>query len=250
MNSIVSEKARIGRNCRIGDFVKIHDNVTLGDDCIIEDFCILGYPCPAAKQPLLAIGPNSHIRSHSVFYEGSEFGEGLSTGSHVTVRENITAGEGLRIGTKSDIQGYTTFGRYVMIHSQVHVAKEATIGDFVWLFPRVTFTDDPLPPSFLQEGITIDEMAVVAANALLLPGIRIGAGAFIGAGSVVKTDVPPVTVVHGNPAKPACRLRDLNLLRDNAGYPWSDHFHKRYPEAAQKLLHETGERIRALMQLS
>ena len=55
--------------------------------------------------------------------------------------------------------------------------------------------------SFVTEPITIDTHAWVAARAIILKGVHIGEGAVIGAGSVVSRDVPPWTVVTGNPAK-------------------------------------------------
>jgi putative colanic acid biosynthesis acetyltransferase WcaF len=49
--------------------------------------------------------------------------------------------------------------------------------------------------------ITIEEGAWVAANSLLLPGVTVGANAIVAAGSVVTKDVPPATIVGGNPAR-------------------------------------------------
>ncbi len=249
MTRIVSPQARIGANCRIGDFVKIYDGVILGDDCVVEDHCILGLPCDGAAGDPLVIGDGAVIRSHCVFNQGSVFGSRLETGSMATVRERTQAGDGLRIGTKSDLQGYNSFGDYVMIHSFVQVAQHARVGDFVWLYPRVSFTDDPMPPSFLKQGVVVEEMAVIAVKALLMPGVTVGAGAFVSADSLVKNDVPPVTVVAGNPARVVCPLRDLNRLPYDAGYPWHDHFAERYPPEARGKLHEVGERVRRLMNL-
>jgi len=50
-------------------------------------------------------------------------------------------------------------------------------------------------------GITLEDGAFVGAGSILLPGVRIGRGAYVAAGSVVATDVPPGTLVAGNPAR-------------------------------------------------
>ena len=47
----------------------------------------------------------------------------------------------------------------------------------------------------------IEDKAWIGINSTILPGVRIGYGAIVGAGSVVTKDVPPMTVVAGNPAK-------------------------------------------------
>jgi acetyltransferase-like isoleucine patch superfamily enzyme len=50
-------------------------------------------------------------------------------------------------------------------------------------------------------GVTIEDDVYIGACALILPGITIGHGAVVAAGSVVTTSVPPLTLVQGNPAK-------------------------------------------------
>jgi acetyltransferase-like isoleucine patch superfamily enzyme len=53
-----------------------------------------------------------------------------------------------------------------------------------------------------QLGITIDDDVFIGPGAIVLPGVSIGKGAVVTAGSVVSTSVPPMTVVQGNPARP------------------------------------------------
>jgi len=50
-------------------------------------------------------------------------------------------------------------------------------------------------------GPTIEAGSSIGANATILPGIRVGKGAIVGAGAVVTKDVPPRTIVTGVPAK-------------------------------------------------
>jgi acetyltransferase-like isoleucine patch superfamily enzyme len=52
-----------------------------------------------------------------------------------------------------------------------------------------------------QRGVTIKEDVYLGACAVILPGVTIGKGAIVAAGSVVTASVPPMTVVQGNPAK-------------------------------------------------
>ncbi|HYF03951.1 MAG TPA: N-acetyltransferase [Patescibacteria group bacterium] len=228
--NIISKNAKIGQNVKIGNFTTIHDNVEIGDNCVIEDNCILGYPTKLAKENKLIIGSDSYIRSHSIFYEGSKFGRKLVTGHGVLVRENTHAGSHLQIGTNADIEGDCIIGNYVKMHTEVHIAKDSVIGDFVWFFPRVQFTNDPFPPSNICEGITIKDMAVIATNSLLLPGITIGMGSFVAAASVVRSNVPDIYCVAGDPARIFARVDKFFSVKHGLRYPWAQYFKSIYPE--------------------
>ena len=150
----------------------------------------------------------------------------------VTLREGLEVGENLRVGTLGDLQGDARIGDFNRFHSNVFVPKYCTLGDFVWLFPHVVLTNDPHPPSDVQVGATIEDFTVIAAGAVVLPGLRIGEGAVVSAGSVVTRDVAPGDLVLGAPAK---RVRSASELRlrhrsDVAAYPWREHFSRGYPD--------------------
>lgn len=234
--ALVSDKAKIGKNVTIGAFTTIHDNVEIGDDTIIESYCDIGYSTPRAEGRPLIINNGARIRSHSIFYEGSNFGACLVTGHRVTVREGTNAGLNLQIGTLTDIQGNCSIGDYVRFHSGVFVSQHSVIGNFVWLFPHVVLTEDPHPPSNVLIGVTIEDFAAIAAASVLLPGVRIGKGALVGAGSLVSADVEPSMVVFGVPAKPVCETSKIKLKdgTNRPAYPWTTHFHRGYPEEVVK----------------
>jgi len=229
--AIVSSKARIGKNVKIGAFTTLYDNVVIGDNSVIEGYCELGVENHLSEGINLIIGKNSHIRSHSIFYEGSTFGDDLTTGHRVTVREKTIAGLNLQIGTLSDIQGHCTIGNYVRLHSNVHVGQNSKIRNFVWLFPYVVLTNDPHPPSNVIQGVTIEDFAVICAMSTILPGVTIKKGALIGAGTLLSRDAEKGMVYTGNPGKkvgPAERIKLKDGSKKSA-YPWANHFHRGYP---------------------
>jgi acetyltransferase-like isoleucine patch superfamily enzyme len=230
--ALVSPQARLGRNVTIGPFSIVHDNVEVGDDSIIESHCEIGYPTPRADGKVLTIGPNARIRSHSVFYEGSTFGPKLVTGHRVTAREGTVAGECLQLGTLCDIQGTCTIGDHVRFHSNVHIGQLSRIGSFVWIFPYVVLTNDPHPPSNHLVGVQVEDYAAIATMSVILPGVRIGRGALVGAHALVDKDVPADTVVAGSPAHVICATSRIKLKdgTDRPAYPWTTHFHSGYPE--------------------
>lgn len=231
-HAIVDPQARIAGEVDIGPFSIVHAGVEIATGTRIGSFCEIGVPSPgaAAVEPL-SIGPHAHIRSHSVLYAGSRYGAGLETGHRVTLREGTRCGEGVRIGTLSDVQGDCVIGDYVRMHSSVFVAKGCEVRQFAWLLPRVVLTNDPTPPSNRHHGCIIDEYAVVAAAALILPGVTVGARALVAASACVGIDVPPGMVVMGVPARVIGEASTVRLrgTDDEPAYPWTRHFHRGYP---------------------
>jgi acyl-[acyl carrier protein]--UDP-N-acetylglucosamine O-acyltransferase len=229
--AIVSPKAKIGKDVTIGAFSIIHDNVQVGDSTEIGSHCEIGISTDLSDGSALKIGPNSKIRSHSIFYEGSSFGERLITGHRVTVREGSRAGINLQIGTLSDLQGDCQIGDYVRFHSNVHIGKKSIIGNFVWIFPYVVLTNDPTPPSSQLLGCEIGDYSAIATMSVILPGVKIGQHCLIGAHACVGKDVTDGMIAAGVPAKILGPTSNIKL-RDGSGisaYPWTNHFHRGYP---------------------
>lgn len=240
--AIVSNEAKIGSNVIIGPYSIIHKNVVIGDGTVIESHCDIGHPTHnCADASPLTIGKNSFIRSHSIFYDGSKFGDNLVTGHRVTVREKTNAGRNFQIGTLSDIQGHCEIGDFVKFHSNVHIGQHSTIKDYVWIFPYVVLTNDPHPPSDVMMGVTLEEYVAVATMSVILPGVTVKEGALVGAHSSVSRDVEPNTVVAGSPAKYICDTDKIKLKdgSNNSAYPWRRHFHRGYlPETVAQWIEE------------
>ena len=231
--AIISPHARMGTNVEVGPFTVIHDHVQIGSDTRIDGFCELGYPTRLADGLPLIIGCESIIRSHSVFYQGSSFGDGLMTGHQVTVREKTVAGKGFQIGTLGDIQGSCEIGHYVKTQSSVTIGQHSKIGNFVRMYPGVLLTNDPNPPSDVIQGVTLEDYVVVAVKVTLLPGVHIGKGCFITAHSLVGQDMPEDSLVSGSPAKRLCKASDMRMKNDVRvrAYPWRKRFVRGYPES-------------------
>ncbi len=238
-NVQISPKAKIGQNVKIGDNTVLYDNVRIGDNSIICNDCIIGEPnfdyyenleSNNYINPDTIIENNSFIRSHNIIYAGSSFGQGLSTGHRVTIRENTKMGNKCRIGTLSDIQGNSVFGDHCWLHSNVHIGQKSTLGNFVFVYPYVVFTNDPTPPSNICVGPTVGDYSQIAVFCVLLPGIKIGKHCLIGAGSIVGKDVDDYQLILGNPAKPIKDVREIKS-RDTgeSHYPWPYRFDRGMP---------------------
>jgi acyl-[acyl carrier protein]--UDP-N-acetylglucosamine O-acyltransferase len=104
--AIVGERVKLGSNVTVGAFTIIENETQIGDDSVIGSHCHIGYANSPQQAAKLMIGKRAVIRSHSVLYSGSVFGDDLTTGHRVTIREQTIANDGLQVGTLSDIQGH------------------------------------------------------------------------------------------------------------------------------------------------
>ncbi len=103
------------------------------------------------------------------------------------------------------IEGDVIVGDRVTIKCGVQLWSGTSIGNDVFIGPNATFTNDPFPRSRRYPekftGIFVESGASIGANATLLPGVRVGQDAMVGAGAVVTKDVPARAIVVGNPAR-------------------------------------------------
>lgn len=84
----------------------------------------------------------------------------------------------------------------------VFIPTHTEIGNEVFIGPNAVLTNDRYPPTGKPElkGPVLEDLAVIGANATILPGVCIGRGAAVAAGAVVTKDVPPGKMALGVPA--------------------------------------------------
>lgn len=160
------------------------------------------------------IGENCFIRSHSVIYERVRIGSKVQTGHAVLIREDTTIGGGTVVGTHAVIDGRAKIGENVSIQSGTYIPPESIVGNGVFLAPFVVITNDKYPASKRLLGVTIEDRAVIGANATLISGVTIGEGAVVASGAVVTRDVPPNKVVMGIPARVAMNRDEYDRKKE------------------------------------
>ena len=118
-----------------------------------------------------------------------------------------------KIGTFVEIQKRAKIGKNCKISSHTFICEGVIIEDEVFVGHNVTFINDLYPRATNRDGsmqtdddwvcikTVIKRGASIGSSATLLCGITVGENTIIGIGSVVTKDVPPNTIVAGNPAK-------------------------------------------------
>ncbi|MDO8503229.1 MAG: acyltransferase [bacterium] len=114
-------------------------------------------------------------------------------------------GSGCTIGAFVEIGKGAKIGKRVKIQAFAFIPEGVTIEDGVFIGPHVCFTNDKYPRATNRDWKVVRTLvckgASIGANSTIVCGVTIGEGAMVGAGSVVTRDVPPRTIVVGNPAK-------------------------------------------------
>ncbi len=111
-------------------------------------------------------------------------------GARLTIGRNVEINYGVLISAR----------RNVTIGDNVLIGNLSVISDTAFPGAGLAADDDPPRP------IEIGDDVWLAARVTVLPGAKIGRGAVIGAGSVVRGTIPPGTIAMGNPARPLVRL--------------------------------------------
>jgi acetyltransferase-like isoleucine patch superfamily enzyme len=127
-------------------------------------------------------------------------------------------GDETKIGAFVEIQKNSRVGRRCKISSHTFICEGVTIEDNVFVGHGVTFINDTFPRAATETGelqtekdwkvetTLIKKGASIGSGSTILSNVVVGEHALIGAGSVVTRDVPPHTVVAGNPARVLRRL--------------------------------------------
>ncbi len=140
----------------------------------------------------------------------SQIGEGTKVWINVQIRENASIGDNCILSKDVYVDHGVSIGHRCKIQNSVSVYHGVSIGDDVFVGPNVAFTNDRVPRAFNTDWkITptkIETGVSIGANSTIVCGVTIGEYAMVAAGSVVTRDVPPYTLVMGNPARSAGKI--------------------------------------------
>jgi len=216
--SVVRPGAVLGDRVTIHPHVVIDAGVEIGADTEVLPGSYIGRRPRAvgavARQPSfreeLRIGAGCAIGANAVIYYGAELGADCLIGDAASIREAVRIGERCVIGRSVALDREVEIGDGTVIMFACSIVSKSTVGKGVFIAQGVLTTNDNAlgADGWVEEriaGATIEDEARIGANVTFLPGVTVGRGAVVGAGSVVTRDVEAATTVVGNPARPLRR---------------------------------------------
>ncbi len=150
------------------------------------------------------IDPTANVSSDA------KIGSGTKVWINTQIRENTSIGKNCIISKDVYIDAGVTIGSGCKIQNSVSVYQGVTIENDVFVGPNVSFTNDKVPRAFNSDWkITktfVKKGVSLGANATIICGITLGEYSMVAAGSVVTKDVPPYSLVVGNPARVVAKI--------------------------------------------
>ncbi|HCO01211.1 MAG: acetyltransferase [Alteromonadaceae bacterium] len=144
------------------------------------------------KSELISISSNSHILGELLVF---------AHGGKIVVGKDCYVGEGSKIWSA----GHITIGNRVLISHNVNIFDSHThpirASERHEQFMNIASVGHPSSIDLNESPILIADDVWIGAMATILKGVTVGEGAIVGAAAVVTKDVPPWTIVAGNPAK-------------------------------------------------
>lgn len=197
-------------------------DIRIGKGKDIDENVILGYRSGRKiKDETLIIGDNAIIRSGSVIYAGTQIGDNFATGHNVVIREENKIGNNVSIWSNSGIDYGCIIGNNVRIHVGTFIGQFSIVEDDVFMAAGITFANDLCPPcTKCMKGPTIKKGVKIGINVSILPHVIIGEYSLIGSGSVVTKDIPPYSLVYGNPARVMKKVTDMKCKKGIIDRPY------------------------------
>ena len=182
--AIVSESAKLGDNITVEAYAIIHDSVVIGDDCHIESH--------AVTKPYVTMGKKNRVCSHAILGGvAQDISADTSKETWVNIGNNNLFRESSTVHRATSADKPTTIGSRCCFMVNSHVGHDCQVGNDVLLTPGVG----------LGGFVEVGDGAFFGGGSMVHQYIRIGALAMVGGLMGIARDVPPFSLVNGNPSR-------------------------------------------------
>lgn len=185
---VIGPAVRIGKSCSFrSQRLRIGESTQIGDENDIQPYA------------LFSIGNTSYIRGNAHIR-----GRAVSLGDEVFITSGFRVGGGGRNGPEACL---TIGDRCTMHNNFINVARPVTVGNDVGFSPETILITHGYWQSVLEgysanyAPITIHDWVILGMRVIVLPGVEIGEGTIVGAGSIVTKALPARSVAVGVPAR-------------------------------------------------
>ena len=194
-NLWVADGVEVPDSVHVGVNVVIHAGVVLGQEAHLEDGVVLGKvarPIRGSKSPTpqalpTVVGAGTVVSAYTVVNAGVSLGEDVFLGDHMLVREGATVGDGTSLGHASTIGRSAVLGRnvrgqgYTGISTDCVLEDDVFLGGYVILNAGIIMREDG--ETYVSNPVRLRRGCRIGSGANLLPGVEVGEGAVVGAGS-------------------------------------------------------------------
>jgi acetyltransferase-like isoleucine patch superfamily enzyme len=205
----------------------LHPGLVLAAECDVQDYAIVGKRPKSSSVATLGgqaaaratqVGQGVTIGAQAIVYEGCSLGDQVFVGDQASIRENCTIGSRSVIGRGAMLEFDVRLGQRVLVFTGSYLCEKTTVEDDVFIGACVASAAGKVisyrrPQIETQaEGPTIHRGARIGTGTILHPGVSIGSESVVALGAVVFEDVPPGTLVLGNPARAIARVSESEYL--------------------------------------
>ncbi|WP_158866171.1 acyltransferase [Leifsonia sp. AG29] len=176
-----------------------------------------GPAAPPAIAPTADVDPRAEVGDRTRVWHLAQVREGAVVGADCILGRGAYVGPGVRIGDNCKLQNYALVYEPAVLEDGVFVGPAAVFTNDV--FPRAVNPDGSLKSADDWEavGVTVRTGASIGARAVCIAPVVIGRWALVGAGSVVRSDVPDHALVAGVPARRIGWVGEAGLPLVSAG---------------------------------
>ncbi len=188
--AIISEKATLGKDVKIGPYCVIGDHVNIGDECVLHSHVAMEGHTDIGKNntffPFTSIG----LKTQDLKHQGGP--------TYLKIGDNNTFREYVSVHSSTFEHTLTSVGNYNLFLAYVHIAHECKIHN------HTIFSNN----ASVAGHVEVFDHALLAGFAGIHQFCKIGKHSMSGGLSKITKDVPPFTMVDGNPAA----VRSLNIV--------------------------------------